>query len=70
MESNKIGVSIDNWAFCNIFKKIILKFNRHEPNQVFNVHSSEGLKFRTKIRLGLSQLAYHEFRHDFQEIGD
>ena len=70
MEWNKIGVSIGNWAFCNIFKKFILKFNRHEPNQMFNVDSNEGLNFLTKIRLGLSQLAYHKFRHHFQEIGD
>ena len=70
MEWNKIGVSVGNWASCNIFKKVILKFNRPEPSQVFTVDSSEWLKFFTRIRLGLSHLADHKFRHNFQEIGD
>ena len=47
------------------FKRVILKFIRPEPNQVFNVESSEGLKSLTKVRLGLSHLADHKFRHNF-----
>ena len=27
---------------CNVFKKVILKFIRSEPNKVLNVNSSEG----------------------------
>ena len=34
---------------------------------MFNVDSSEGLKFLTRIRLGLSHLADHKFRHNFQD---
>ena len=49
------------------FKRVIPKFTRPEPNQVFNVDSSEGLKFLTRIRLGLSHLADHKFRHNFQD---
>ena len=33
---------------------------------MFNVDSSEGLKFLTRIRLGLTHLADHEFRDNFQ----
>ena len=50
----------------NVFMKVLRKLIRPEPNQVFNVDSSEGLKFLTKIRLGLSNLANHKFRHNFQ----
>ena len=56
-----------NSASCNVFKRVILKFTRPEPNQVFHVYSSEGLKFLTRIRLGLSDLADHKFRHNFQD---
>ena len=51
MDWNKIYVNIRNSASCNIFEKVILKFIRPETNQVFNVDSSEGLKFLTRIRL-------------------
>ena len=67
LEWNKIDVNIHNSTSCNVFKKVILKFIRPEPNQVFNVDSSEGLKFLTRIRLGLSHLVDHKFRHNFQD---
>ena len=66
MEWNKIDVNIRN-STCNIFKRVILKLIRPEANQVFNVESSEGLKFLTRIKLGLSHLADHKFRHNLQD---
>ena len=35
-------------------RKLLLKFIRPEPNQVFNGGNNERLKFLTRIRLGLS----------------
>ena len=67
LEWNKLDVNICNSASCNVFKSVILKFTRPEPNQVFNVDSSEGLKFLTKIRLGSSHLTDPKFRHNFQD---
>ena len=34
---------------------------------MFNVDSSEELKFLTRVRLGLSQVADHKFIHNFQD---
>ena len=68
MEWNKIDVNIRNSTSCNVFKRVILKFIRPEPNQVFNVESSEVLKFLTRIRLELSHLADHKFRHNFPDF--
>ena len=65
LERNKLDIG--NSASCNVFKRVILKFIRPEPNRVFNVDSSEGLKFLTRIRLGLCHLADHKFRHNFQD---
>ena len=67
LEWNNLDVNIRNSASCNFFKRVILKFTRPEPNQVFNVDSSEGLKFLTRIRLGLSHLADHKFRQNCQD---
>ena len=66
MECNKTDVNIRNSASCNVF----IKFIRTEPNQVFNVDSSEGLKFLTRTRLGLGHLADHKFRHNFQDYAN
>ena len=63
-----INVNICNSASCNVFSKVILNIVRPEPNQVFNVESSKGLKFLTRIRL--SHLTDHKFRHDFQDSTD
>ena len=61
-----IDVNIRNSASCNVFKKVILKFIRPEPNQVFNIDNSEGFKILIRIKLGLCHLADHKFRHNFQ----
>ena len=66
LEWNKLDINSRNSASCNVFKRVILKFTRPELDQMFNVNSSEGLKF-TRIRLGLSHLADHKFRHNFQD---
>ena len=65
MEWNNIDVDICNSTTCNAFKRVILKFIRPEPNKVFNAESSEGLKFLKRIKLGLSHLADHRYRHNF-----
>ena len=67
MEWNKIDVNIRNSAPCNVLKRVVLKFIRSETNQVFNVDGSKGLKFLTRIRLELSHLVDHKFRHHFQD---
>ena len=67
MEWHKIDVNIGNSTSGNVFERVIPKFIRPKPNEVFNVDNSEGLKFLTRIRLGVSHLAYHRFRHNFQD---
>ena len=54
MEWNENNACIRISDSNNFFKKVILKFIRPEPNQVFNGGNSEGLKFLTRISLGLS----------------
>ena len=39
-----------------IFKKSLLEFVRPSPNNLFNRHSPEGIKYEVRSRLGLSHL--------------
>ena len=44
-----------------------MKFIRPKPKRISSTENFEGLKLLTRIRLGLSHLADHKFRHDFQD---
>ena len=48
-----------------LFKKFFFPAVRPEPKQVFNVDFIKALKLLTRIRLRLSQLTGHKFRHNF-----
>ena len=49
------------------FKKSILKFVRPSSNYISNYHSPKVIKLITRLRLGLSHLCEHKFRHNFQD---
>ena len=67
MEGNKIYVNICQSAAFNVSITLILQLIiRPDPNQLFNVDTSEGLKFLRRSRLGVRQLVDHKFRHNFQ----
>ena len=67
LEWNKLVSDIRNLKSLSLFKSRILKFIRPVPNSVFNCHNPKGLKFLTRIRLGLSHLREHKFKHSFQD---
>ena len=46
--------------------KSILKFIRPSANSLFNSHNPKEIKFITSLRLGLSHLHEHKFKHNFQ----
>ena len=66
-EWNKLDRNIRNSDFLNIFKLSLLKFVRPVANSVFDIINPYGLKLLTRLRLGLSHLRYHKFRHNFQD---
>ena len=67
IERNNPDVNICNSSSCHIFKKLILKFIRHEPNIIFSAQNFGCLKLPPRIRLGLSHLADHKCRCNFQD---
>ena len=50
-----------------VFKSNILKFIRPSPNLVYNCHNPRGICLITRLRLGLSHLRQHKFKHGFQD---
>ena len=49
------------------FKNAILKLLRPSPNSVFECHNPQGIKFLTRLRLGLSHLCEHKCKQSFQD---
>ena len=44
-----------------------MKFIRPEANSTYNTNNTTGLKLLTRLRLGVSHLGDHKFRHNFQD---
>ena len=62
-EWNKLDLDIRNSASLNTFKKKLLNFIRPSANSIFDIHNPLGIKLLTRLRLGLSHLHEHKFRH-------
>ena len=66
-EWNSLNIDIRDSSSINVFKKELLKFIRPEANSTYNINDTKGLKLLTRLRLGLSHLGDHKFRHNFQD---
>ena len=63
----KIDLNIRNSASLNAFKKKLLNFIWPCSNSIFDIHNPLGIKLLTRLRLGLSPLHEHKFRHCIQD---
>ena len=52
----------------NIFKKKLLKFIRPSGNNVFRCNNPKGVKLLIRLRVGLSHLLEHKFKHGFLDL--
>ena len=67
IEWNKLDPGLRKAQSLSLFQTNILKFIEPSPNSVYNCHNPKGLKFITRLRLGLSHLREHKFKHSFQD---
>ena len=67
IEWNKLDLKIKNSESIKTFKKRILSFIRTSPNSTFNCHNPKGTKLLSRLRLGLSHIREHKFKHSFQD---
>ena len=64
IEWNKLDSNICSSPY-QLFRKRILEFIKPRPNSIFNVPNSSSLTYLTRLRVGLSHLLEHKFRHNF-----
>ena len=62
-----LDINIRNSESITLFKCRLLSFIRPVQNSIYNIFDPKGLKFLTRLRLGLSHLNAHRFRHNFQD---
>ena len=67
IEWSKLDLNIRNSESLNIFKKTLLHFIGPSGSTVFNCHNPKGVKLLTRLRLRLSDLREHKFKHSFQD---
>ena len=66
-EWNNLSPEICKSVLYKVFKNSLLKFIRPTLNSLFNISDRRGVKFRTRLRLDLSQLRKHKLNHHFQD---
>ena len=64
-EWNRLDIDIRKSDSISILKKRILSSIRPLPNKVSNSGNPQGFKLLTRLRLDLSHLRYHKFKHIF-----
>ena len=53
-----------------VFKKCLLTFVRPMPNSICNINNALAVKHLTRLRIRLSRLKEHKFKHNFQDSID
>ena len=59
--------SVINSNSLEVFKSKLLAFIRPVQRSIYNVFNPQGLKFLSRLRLRLSHLNKHRFRHNFKD---
>ena len=67
MEWNKLDVTLRKSEYLPYFRNALLKIGRSTAKPVYNFHNPIGLKLLTRLRLGLSHLNEHKFKHNLQD---
>ena len=65
IEWNKLDPQLKNSVSLGILKRNILQFVRPFRNNAYDCHNPKGIKLPTRLRLGLSHLREHKFKHSF-----
>ena len=59
-----------NYSSLEIFKLALLKCIRPKAEILYKIYIPKGLKLLTPLRLDLSHLPEHKFRHNFSDTID
>ena len=67
IEWNNLDQDLRNGDRYNFFRSSILKYIRPSPNSFYGCQNIMGLKLVIRLRLDLSHLREHKFKHRFQD---
>ena len=68
LEWNKLDPEIrDFFPSVSIFKKKLGSQIRPPQNSVYGIHNPKGVAYLTQLRLRLSKLNFHQFKHNFKD---
>ena len=67
LEWNKLDMQIKRSESFLSFKNSLPKIGQPTAKATYKIHNPIGLKFLTRLRLGLSHLNEHKFKHNFQD---
>ena len=66
-EWNKLDPELRESPSVSILKKKISLHIRPPANSVYGIHNPKGIAYLTQLRVGLSKLNFHKFKHNFQD---
>ena len=66
-EWNKLDSEVRQFQTLGCFKKKILSLILPSLHPVYSVHDPKGLAILTQLRVGLSNLNLHKFKHNFED---
>ena len=66
-EWNKLDPEIRNVPPIAMFKTKLLSIIRPPAKSIFGIHDPIGLSYLSQIRVGLSKLNFHKFKHNFKD---
>ena len=67
LEWDRLNMQIRRSESFLSYKNSLLKIGRPTFKPTYNIHYPTGLKFLNRLRLGLSHLNKHKFKHNFQD---
>ena len=67
-EWNKLDPEIRESSSVSILKKKLFSQIRPPANSVYGIRNPKGIAFLTQLRMGLSKLNFHKFKHNFKDI--
>ena len=66
-EWNKLDDQIKGATSFSLFKTSLVKIGHPHANSTYRIHNQVGIKLLTRLRLCLSHLNEHKFRHNFAD---
>ena len=66
-EWNKLDPTIRDSSSVNVFKKKLFSIIKPPAKSVYGIHDPKGVAYLTQLRVGLSKLNCHKFKHNFKD---